>query len=163
MAGIPILVCADTVGAGETGEFLWRDGLLSADTTGFLADPRVFPTTHNYCKTYSPDLHYSEPPEWWDFDRYEYAYDDLKAHGHDDPKVWVTEFGWRTGNVEKAVPEATQAQFTVRAFEKMRGSGKVERAYSFCYSTNSTWPYNWLRLDNTEKLVVAAVKEAGGD
>jgi hypothetical protein len=157
----PILVCADTVALDES-RYPWRAELLKADTTGFLTDPRVRPTTHNYCEARGPYAGTSKPC-WWDFNRYECAYDDFKAHGHPDPQVWVTEYGWRTGNVAKAVTEEQQAAFVVDAIQQMRASGMVERCYAFLYKSNDNfWAYNWLRPDNTEKPVCNAIRSMKG-
>jgi hypothetical protein len=89
-----ILVSADTTGSTNTsGTIYWRQNLIAADTTGFLTDPRVRPSTHNYSEDRPPTLVTSQP-SWWDFPRYNYAYNDFVAHGHHDPQVWVTEWGW---------------------------------------------------------------------
>jgi len=152
-----ILVSADS------GYHAWVDQLVTADTTGFLKDPRVFPTAHVYCSRQSPATVSAEPKDW-DFQRYTFTYDAIKAHGHTDPQVYLTEFGWisqtagGTGDSSQSVSEANQAQYHVDAYKIAKASGKVAKAYSYMLSPNQSWSYNWLRPDNSEKPVVGAVK-----
>jgi hypothetical protein len=156
---VTILVSSDTVGStNTTGTNIWRANLLKADTTGFLRDPRVLPTTHNYVEGRSPTTVTSNPCAW-DLDRYKCAYNDWKAHGHPDPQVWITEFGWST----LVVSEQTQASYTVQAIEIFKASHMVARWYAWYFKTSqpvsTTWDaYNWLRPDNTPKPVIAAVQ-----
>ena len=120
-----ILVSADTVGQTTVeGNDYWRQSLLAADTTGFLNDPRIHPTTHNYVEGRTPTTVTGEPCKW-DLDRFKCAYNDFKAHGHPDPKVWVTEYGWDSGTVG----ETKQADYMEQALGIFRNSGKVAAAY----------------------------------
>lgn len=144
-----VLVSADSV--GDDGYF--RQNLLAADSTGFLNDPRIRPTTHNYVEGRTPTQVTSQPC-WWDLDRFKCAYNDFKTHGHPNPKVWVTEMGWESDKVG----EQKQADYHVQALGILRNSGMVEKAYSFFLKTNDGWSYNWLRGDNSQKPVCAAVK-----
>jgi hypothetical protein len=151
---VKILVSADTVGStNTTGTNIWRKNVLAADTTGFLNDPRIQPTTHNYVEGRTPTTVTSQPC-YWDLDRFKCAYNDFKAHGHPDPRVWVTEYGWESD----VVGEQNQATYTTQALSIFRNSGIVAAAYSFLYKTADSWSYNWLRPDNSQKPVVAAVK-----
>jgi hypothetical protein len=157
---VKILVSADTVGNTNTsGTIYWRQYLLAADTTGFLNDPRIQPTTHNYVQDRSPTAVTSQPC-WWDLDRFKCAYNDFKAHGNPNPQVWVTEFGWESG----VVGEQNQATYTTQAFNIFKNSGMVAAAYSFLYMANNSWDYNWLRPDNSAKPIIPAVEAmiAGG-
>jgi hypothetical protein len=149
--GATILVASDTMG---TDSYPWRQNLLAADTGQFLTDPRVLPTTHNYIEGRTP-TQVTASPCAWDLDRYKCAYTDWKAHGHADPQVWVTEFGWESG----VVGEANQAAYTRQAFQSFKSSGMVAAAFTFFLKSNDAWSYNWLRTDNTQKPVTAAVKE----
>ncbi|MDX6504099.1 MAG: polysaccharide biosynthesis protein PslG [Gaiellaceae bacterium] len=146
-----ILVSADSFG---TASYPWRKTLLAADTTGFLNDPRILPTTHNYVEGRTPTQVTSNPCAW-DMDRYKCAYSDFKAHGHPNPQVWITEFGWESG----VVGEANQAAYTKQAYASFKSSGMVAKAYSFFLKSNDTWSYNWLRTDNTQKPVAPAVQQ----
>ncbi|MDX6516453.1 MAG: chitinase [Gaiellaceae bacterium] len=146
-----ILVSADSYG---TNSYPWRKNLLAADTTGFLNDPRILPTTHNYVEGRTPTQVTSNPCAW-DLDRYKCAYNDFKAHGHPNPQVWITEFGWESG----VVGEANQAAYTKQAYSSFKSSGMVAKAYSFFLKSNDTWSYNWLRTDNTQKPVAPAVQQ----
>jgi hypothetical protein len=150
---VKILVSADTNGSiNTTGTNLWRQYLLAADTDGFLNDPRIQPTTHNYVEGRTPDAVTSQPC-WWDLNRFECAYNDFKAHGHPNPQVWITEYGWDSG----VVGEQNQADYVKTALSVFKDSGMVAAAYTFFYRTNDAWSYNWLRPDNSPKPVVSAV------
>jgi hypothetical protein len=152
---VKILVSADSVGSTNTfGDVLWRSHLLAADTTGFLSDPRVQPTTHNYVEGRTPTTVTSQPC-WWDLNRFQCAYNDFKAHGNPDPQVWVTEYGWESG----VVGETNQASYTTQALQIFQSSGMVAHAYCFFLKTGDTWDYNWLRSDGTQKPVAAAVQQ----
>ena len=100
----------------------------------------------------------------WDFNRYQCAYNDLKAFGHPNPQVWVTEWGWETNDPPPAfhffgaVSEAQQAAYTVEGIRKMRDSGIVERAYAFMFKTGDAWAYNWLDPAGSPRDVIAAVR-----
>jgi hypothetical protein len=154
---VKLLVSADQQGIG------YRTKLLAADKTGILRDPRVLPTTHNYVEGRTPTQKTGTPCDW-DLDRYECAYQDFKAHGHPDPQVWITEFGWETVTPAPSiayygtVTEQTQADYTIQALEIFRKSGHVAAAYGFMYRTGENWAYNWLRPDNSDKPVVGAIK-----
>lgn len=151
---VKILVSADTVGdPNTTGTNLWRQNLLAADTTGFLSDPRIQPTTHDYVEGRSPTTVTSQPC-YWDLDRYRCAYADFKAHGNPDPRVWVTEYGWQSDTVG----EQTQADYTTQSMQIFASSGMVAAAYCFEYKSNESWSFNWLRPDNSAKPVVSAVQ-----
>lgn len=158
-----VVVASDATGNTNTkGTDKWRVNLLAADTTGLLADPRIRPSTHNYCDARSPETHTSSPNSW-DFDRYEGCYDDYLRHGHPDPQVWVTEWGWQAGAGSALIPytpvsEQQQADYTVRGINMARASGKVEAMHNFYFQTSNSWNYNWLRTDNSPKPVCAAVK-----
>jgi hypothetical protein len=146
-----ILVASDTYGSNT---YPWRKNLIAADGGGFLTDTRVFPTTHNYVEGRTPTQVTGDPCAW-DLDRYKCAYKDYKAHGHPDPQVWVTEFGWESG----VVGEANQADFTKQAYTSFKNSGMVASAYSFFLKSNDTWSYNWLRADNTQKPVAPTIQQ----
>ena len=151
---VKILVSADTVGStNTTGTIYWRKYLLEADTTGFLNDPRIQPTTHNYVGSPAP-TNVTSQPCWWDLDRYKCAYNDFKAHGHPDPQVWVTEFGWESD----VVGEQKQSDYTTQALSILKSSGMVASAYAFMFKTSDSWSFNWLRPDNSAKPVAAAVR-----
>lgn len=151
---VKILVSADTVGStNTTGTNLWRQYLLAADTDGFLNDPRIQPTTHNYVEGRTPTT-VTTKPCYWDLDRFKCAYNDFKAHGHPDPKVWVTEYGWESG----VVGEQNQASYVTQALSIFKNSGMVAATYSYFFKTNESLSYNWLRPDNSAKPVLTAVK-----
>jgi hypothetical protein len=151
---VKILVSADAAGStNTTGTIEWRTNVLAADTTGFLNDPRIQPTTHNYVQGRTPTTVTSKPC-YWDLDRFKCAYNDFKAHGHPNPQVWVTEYGWESD----VVGEQNQANYTTQALSIFKNSGMVAAAYSFLYKTGDPWSYNWLRPDNSAKPVVSAVK-----
>lgn len=153
---VTLLVSAEE---GFTAPF--RKALLAADTTGFLNDPRILPTTHNYVEARTPMQVTGEPCKY-DLDRWHCAYDDFKAHGHPNPRVWVTEFGWESdtagGHSASPVSEALQAQYTADAFKAFHDSGKVAKAFAFMFNHDDPWNYNWLRPDNSQKPVTAAVQ-----
>lgn len=149
-----ILVSGDTLGSDY---YLWRKNLLAADTTGFLCDPRIRPTSHDYCQSRTPTTIVANP-DWWDFDRYEYAYKDFKDHGHPDPQIHVTEDGWGTGPDQDNVGETNQAAYYKTGIEMMYNSNHVEAAYWFYFGTGGTWSYNMLRTDGTPKPVCNTVK-----
>jgi len=155
---VTLLVSADE---GD-GTYKFRDELLKADTAHFLNDRRILPTTHNYVEGRTPTQVTSSPCSW-DLNRYECAYNAFKAHGHPDPKVWVTEFGWESstaGGTSAVTPvsEAQQASYHIDALRLFRSSGKVAKAYSFFVKRNDPWNYNWLRPDNSQKPVCSSVK-----
>jgi hypothetical protein len=159
---VKILVSADTVGStNTTGTNLWRKYVLAADAAGFLNDPRIQPTTHNYVEGRTPTTVTSQPC-YWDLDRFKCAYNDFKAHGNPDPQVWVTEYGWESDtpssvHYHDTVSEQQQADYTTQALSIFKSSGMVAAAYAFCYKTGETWSYDWLRPDNSAKPVVSAV------
>lgn len=147
-------------GDAQYGGYLWRQHLLAADTGGFLTDPRIRPTSHDYCQSDPPDHHSASNPTWFDFDRYKSCYDDFFAHGHADPQVWVTEYGWEVNegtHFYGTVTEAQQASYIVAGIQQMQASGKVEAAYCFYLQTSNAWSYNWLDLSNNPRDVCAAV------
>lgn len=151
---VTILWSADEVQQGENvSRKPWIAAVLAADTLGLLRDPRVLPTVHNYAEGRTPTQTTGEPC-MWQFDRYKCAYQQTKAHGHPDPKVWVTEYGWESG----VVGEANQAAYIKQGLEMMYDSGMVARAYAFFMGTNDSWSYNWLRPDNTEKPVCMEIR-----
>ena len=158
---VTLLVSADQ-GNADAPNF--RTRLLAADTTRFLADPRILPTTHNYVENRTPTQVTSAPCSW-DLDRFECAYDDFRRHGHPDPQVWVTEFGWESNTPApgffrfRAVTEQQQATYTVQALELFRQSGKVAAAFAFFYRTSDPWNYNFVRPNNSDKPVVGAVRD----
>lgn len=157
---VTLLVSADQ-GLNPMG-YRFRTELLKADTEGFLNDPRILPTTHNYVEARTPTQ--NEPNGcWWDLDRFECAYQDFKAHGHPNPQVWVTEFGWESDtpgstHTVQTVSEAVHAQYTQQALEIFRASGKVAKAFAFLVNFDDKWGYNWLRPDNSEKPVCQTVR-----
>jgi hypothetical protein len=139
---MPLVVSLDYYMQGGSKQgAVWQDALLAADTTGLLADPRIRPTTHNYCGSASPT---DRQGSGWGFQRYSLAYDALKAHGHPNPQVWVGEYGWKagsgTGGVDVGLAE--QASYTTQAIKLMRASGKVERAFVFEYKPGDPFNYN---------------------
>lgn len=151
---MPLLVSLDYYmqGGAKQGA-VWQDALIAADTTGLLADPRIRPTTHNYCGSSAPSDPRSAPG--WAFQRYSLAYDALRAHGHPNPQVWVGEYGWKAGS-GTGIPDvdlATQASYTTQAIRLMQASGKVERAFVFEYKPGDTYNYNVVG-----KPVAAAIK-----
>jgi hypothetical protein len=153
-----LLVSADNVDGGNK----FRDDLLVADTTGFLNDPRILPTTHNYVQDRSP-TQVTDEPCYRDLDRFRCAYGDFKAHGHSDPKVWITEFGWESDTLGGyadfgAVTEERQAEYTREAFDIFEESGMVAAAYVFYVRTGETWNYDWLRPDSSEKPVCPTIR-----
>lgn len=156
---VTLLVSADE---GEGNAYAFRKELLAADTTGFLNDPRILPTTHDYVEGRTPTQVTGQPCSW-DLDRFQCAYADFKAHGHPDPQVWVTEFGWESNtangtNAVTPVTEAQQAEYTTDALRSFRSSGKVAKAFAFLFHRNDPWNYNWLRPDNSQKPVCDSVK-----
>ncbi|HEX5660687.1 MAG TPA: LamG-like jellyroll fold domain-containing protein, partial [Polyangiales bacterium] len=155
---VTLLVCAD---AGMSDYPTFRKDLLAADKDKFLTDPRILPTTHNYVENRTP-TQVTGNSCTYDLNRYQCAFQDFKSHGHKNPQVWVTEFGWESNSGGQSndamVSEQQQAQFTVDALEMFRKSGMVAAAYSFMLNSNDKWNYNWLRPDNSEKPVVGMVK-----
>ena len=168
--GIEVLPIADYGFLDLSGTSNWQSPPLAqnravwAKRGGLLADPRVLPTTHNYVEARKP-LEVTPQPCSWDLDRFECAYNDFKAHGHPNPKVWITEFGWESNNPAPgyakygAVTEQQQAEYTVEALKIFQSSGKVAAAYSFLYKSHDDWNYNWLRPDESEKPVAKAVHD----
>jgi hypothetical protein len=161
-----ILVSSDTNGSTNTsGTILWRQYLLAADTTGFLNDSRIRPTTHNYCNDRSPSA-VTGQPSYWDYQRYTYAFNDYLAHGHTNPQVWITEYGWETITAGQtvqsgpAISEAAASGYTTQALQISRASGMVEQQFLFYLKTGDPYAYNVLRSDilNTAKPVAAAMK-----
>jgi hypothetical protein len=158
-----LLVAGDTIGSDPA--YMWRDELLKADTTGFLNDPRILPTSHPYTQARTPTQVVPEPCKW-DLDRFDCVYKAFKAHGHPDPQVWVTEYGWQSvtpGSVTDSPPadlvtEQLQADYTKQALQIFHDSGEVAHAFAFLYSSNDKWNYNWVRPDGTQKPVCGTVK-----
>lgn len=155
---VRLLVSADEVYPQQK----FREPLLQADTAGFLNDPRILPTTHNYVEGRAPTEVTGNPCSY-DLNRFECAYADFKAHGHLDPQVWVTEFGWESDtaggtNAVTPVTEALQASYTTDALRIFRTSGHVAKAFAFMFNRNDPWNYNWLRPDNSQKPVCSSVK-----
>jgi hypothetical protein len=148
---------------GQANYPTYRRDLLAADTSGFLNDPRIQPTTHNYVEARTP-TEVTPQPCRWDLNRYECAYNDFKAHGHPNPQVWVTEFGWESDTPSPgvalygAVSEQKQAEYMVEALRIFRASGKVAAAFSYLFQTGANTNYNWIAPNNREKPVVAAVR-----
>lgn len=158
---LTILVSADTDSA--PAGYLFRDELLRADREKFLNDRRILPTTHNYVQSRYP-LEVTAKPCTWDLKRYECAYDAFKAHGHPDPQVWITEFGWESqtagGNTSFGdVTEQQQADYVNEALQIFRSSGKVAKAYGFMLRSDDPWNYNWLRPNNSQKPVCGTIKQ----
>lgn len=155
-----VLVSADD---GLSDYPTFRRDLLAADTTGFLNDRRILPTTHNYVGNRDPGQVTAKPCVW-DLNRYECAYDDFKRHGHPNPQVWITEFGWESDDdnpgysLYGAVSERAQAYNTVQALLMFHASGKVAAAFSYMYLSDSRWNYNWVTPDNREKLILPSVR-----
>lgn len=139
------------------GNRCWQDLVIAADTAGLLRDPRIRPSTHNYCQTAAPEDPRSAPG--WAFDRYKLAYNALKAHGHPNPMVWVTEYGWDIpgGGENSPVSEPMQSDYTVRALRMMLASGIVERAYLYQAQADDFYGI-WRRSDGSARPVCAAVK-----
>ena len=158
-----LLIAGDTIGSDPN--YAWRDQLLAADTTGFLNDPRILPTAHPYTQARTPTQMEPEPCKW-DLDRFHCVYKAWKAHGHPDPQVWVTEYGWQsitpdsvTGSpMEDLVSEQLQADYVKQALQIFHDSGEVAHAFAFLYSSNDEWNYNWVRPDGTQKPVCETVK-----
>jgi hypothetical protein len=156
-----LLVSADS-GMSEYPTF--RRDLLAADTTGFLNDRRIVPTTHTYVETRAPAAVTGNPCSY-DLRRFECTYQDFLAHGHPDPRVWITEFGWESNTPDPgfsdfgAVTEAEQADYTIAALELFRSSSLVAGAYAFLFRTDANWNYNLLRPDNSEKPVVGRLRQ----
>lgn len=152
-----VLVSSDSGWGG------WCDKLIAADAAKALNDPRFQPTVHPYCNNQPPT---NTPTKDYGFQRYTFTYDAWKAHGHPSPLVWLTEFGWVSntpgsspvGSEGPAVSEQQQADYTVSAYKIAHDSGKVAKAYAYMLSPNQSWSYNWLRPDNSDKPVVAAVR-----
>lgn len=137
------------------GQRVWQDLVLQADSGKFLNDPRIRPSTHNYCQTATPE---DPRSNGWGFDRYKLAYNALKAHGHPNPMVHVTEFGWDTfgGTEQSPVSEQQQADYTGRALKMMLASGIVEAAYLFMIKSDD-W-YGVFRPDGSNRPVCGVVK-----
>jgi hypothetical protein len=153
-----LLVSADE---GEKG-YAFRTKLLDADADGFLNDPRILPTTHNYVEARTPTQVTSQPCSY-DLNRFDCAWNDFNAHGHPNPQVWITEFGWESstsGGTDQVTPvsEALQAQNTIDALGIFRKSGHVAKAFAFLFHRNDPWNYNWLRPDNSQKPICQSVK-----
>ena len=155
-----ILVSADESSA-QYGT--WRKDLIAADSGGFLKDPRVLPTTHNYAEARTP-TQVTKSPCAWDLNRFQCAYNDFKKHGHPNPQVWITEYGWESNTPSPgyamygAVSEQQQSDYTIQALDIFRKSGMVAAAYSYMVRSNEPWNYNWLRPDNSDKPIVGAIK-----
>lgn len=153
-----LLVCGDAFGPYPT----WTTELLAADTGNLLADPRIFPTCHPYVE--DRWINTVASGRQWDFTKYIETYDAFKAHGHPDPQVWVTEFGWESDNVSPGfanntpITEAEQSIFVLDALEAMRRSRKVQMACMFLMKSNDPWNYNVLRPNNTVKPVGFAIQ-----
>jgi hypothetical protein len=155
---VTLLVSADS-GMAEYPTF--RKDLIAADKTGFLNDARILPTTHNYVENRTP-TQVTGNSCTYDLNRFQCAFQDFKSHGHPNPQVWVTEFGWESASggtgSSSTVSEQTQAQYTTDALEIFRKSGMVAAAYSFMLNSGDGWNYNWLRPDNSDKPVIASMK-----
>lgn len=156
-----ILVCADT---GPIAG--WLDAVLAADTSKLHADSRIRPSVHAYVEARTPEE--ATGGDVYRFERYRASYDRLRAFGHQDPRVWVTEFGWESitaGStyVTAPVSEALMSDYTIRGLELMRKSGVVETACVFCMAQGTTTGYNVKRPDGhpsgsaSAKPVVAAL------
>lgn len=151
-----MLVC------GDTGPVTaWLPGILAADTTGILRDPRVSPTAHCYCEDRAPTS--TSGGNQYMFARYRATYDAFRAIGHPNPMVWVTEFGWESSDtagvtpVGLAVTEAVQATYTTTAMDMMRTSGVVETACLFGMMQTTSIAYNVVRPTNANKPAADAV------
>jgi hypothetical protein len=158
-----VIFSADNSGhANTSGTNIWRANVLKADTEKLLTDPRIRPSTHNYCEGRTPANNYTGAGHCsWDFARYDCAYNDLKAHGHANPMVWGTEAGWEVNEGTHyfgTVTEAAQADYICQGIKKMQTSGIVERQFWFYLQTNNAWSYNWLDLGNNPRDVCAKVK-----
>lgn len=159
--GVVLLVSADS-GMSEYPTF--RRDLLAADTTGFLNDPRILPTTHPYVEGRTPHAETGSGCTY-DLDRFECAYEDFKAHGHPSPRVWITEFGWESNTPApgytafSAVSENEQASYTITALEQFRSSNMVAGAFAFMLKTNDNWNFNLLRPDNSDKPVIQTLRQ----
>jgi hypothetical protein len=151
---LPVVVCLD-YWQGGTGSGRWDSALLAADTTKFLTDPRVRFSAHCYCQESSPQTNRGAG---WSFDRYKLAHDAALAHGHPNPQIWVTEWGWDTpgGSETYPVSEALQAQYVVDGIKMMQASGIVERAFVYQWKADD-W-YGLMKPDGTPRPVCAAVK-----
>jgi hypothetical protein len=158
-----VVVSCDHAGHTNTsGTNIWRANVLKADTGKFLTDPRIRPSTHNYCESRTPNNNYTGDGHCsWDFQRYDCAYNALKAHGHLNPMVWGTEGGWEVNEGTHyfgTVSEATQADYIAQGIKLMQNSGIVERMYWFYFQTSNAWSYNFLDLNNNPRDVVAKIK-----
>lgn len=159
--GVVLLVSADS-GMSEYPTF--RRDLLAADSTGFLNDPRILPTVHTYVETRPPTAVTGNACTY-DLNRFDCAFQAFKAHGHPDPRVWITEFGWESNTGAPgyshfgAVSEAEQANYTIQALELFRSSNMVAGAFAFMMKENDNWNYNLLRPDNSDKPVVASLRQ----
>lgn len=155
-----ILVSADESSA-QYGT--WRKDLIAADSDGFLKDPRVLPTTHNYAEARTP-TQVTKSPCAWDLNRFQCAYNAFKAHGHPNPQVWITEYGWESNTPSPgyskygAVTEQQQSDYTIQALDIFRKSGMVAASYSYMVQSNQPWNYNWLKPDNSDKPIISAIK-----
>jgi hypothetical protein len=157
---------ADNSGHTNTsGTNVWRANVLKADSEKFLAKPLMRPSTHNYCEARTPDNHYTGDGHCsWDMQRYDCAYNAVKAHGHPDPKVWVTEWGWETNDPAPsfhyfgAVTEAQQADYTVKGIRAMQASKIVERSFLYFFKAGDNWAYNMLDPSGQPRDVCTAMK-----
>jgi hypothetical protein len=159
-----IVVSADHKGHTNTsGTDVWRANVIKADTDGLLADPRIRPSTHNYCEARTPNNNYTGDGHCsWDMQRYDCAYNDYKAHGHPNPMVWGTEAGWEVNEGTHyfgTVTEAQQADYIAQSIKIIQESGLVERWFWFYMKSDDPWSYNWLDLNtNDPRPVCAKVK-----
>jgi hypothetical protein len=158
-----IVWSADNSGHTNTsGTNVWRANVLKADTGKLLADPRTRPSTHNYCESRTTANNYTGTGHCsWDFQRYDCAYNDVRAHGHPNPLVWITEWGWEVNEGTHyfgTVTEPVQADRIAEGIKLMQSSKIVERAFAFYLQTSNAWSYNWVDLNNQPRDVCARVK-----
>lgn len=152
--GMTIIFSADHFqGSGAT----WFPQVLAADTTGLLTDPRIAFSVHNYVECAAP----AAPRSFgYAFDRYEIARADALAHGHPDPQIWCTEFGWEanTGTVSFCgVSEANQATYTGDGIDMMEAAGYVPVSCVFEATLSDAWGYNIYRTNGSARPVVATL------
>ena len=90
----------------------------------------------------------------------------MVANGDSAAPLWLTEFGWSTYSGEWGVSETTQADYLVKAFQRLERYGYVKKAFVYNFR-NTYWmrdedsieaQFGLLRTDFTPKPAFAALK-----
>ena len=133
--------------------------MWTAANNSYLRDSRIVFSIHTYCEGASP----TETRAYgWGCDRWKVARDVAKQNGVTNPRLSVTEFGWRTPTGEsnpRVVTDALGAQYTNQILTMMKADG-VEDAYYFEWSqTSDSWTYNLQRADGSVKPAAAEIRK----